>query len=366
MRIIYAVSGEGSGHSSRAKEMARHLIARGHSLHLISYDRGYRTLSKHFLCTEISGLRIVSVDNKVSVVSTLLHNIRGLPALIRSIKTLRCLLDSFQPDCIITDFEPMSAWLASIRKIPLISLDNQHRMRYMHYEAPQPLRRDQWVTEQIIRMMIPQPDAVLATTFFQGAVKNARTFLFPPILRKELGELCPTRGDYHLVYTTSAYDSLLEVLRLFPTQPFIVYGYNRNAIEGNLQFKEFSDQGFLNDLAQCEAVIATAGFTLMSEAMYLQKPYLAFPMRGQFEQQLNGLCLEQLGYGLNAEQADKLTLQNFFERIPEYRAALQHYADGFSNNPAAAQNSAICLKLDELLEQDGALLKSCQRLRQQG
>jgi UDP:flavonoid glycosyltransferase YjiC (YdhE family) len=108
-------------------------------------------------------------------------------------------------------------------------------------------------------------------------------------------------------------------------------------------------------------VIATAGFTLMSEAMYLQKPYLAFPMQGQFEQQLNGLCLEQLGYGLNAARADQETLQRFFAGIPAYRSALQHYADGFSNKPSAAQNSAICSKLDELLDQDAALLKSYQR-----
>ena len=39
-RIVYGVSGEGSGHSSRAREMAGHLVQRGHEVRMASYDRG--------------------------------------------------------------------------------------------------------------------------------------------------------------------------------------------------------------------------------------------------------------------------------------------------------------------------------------
>lgn len=44
--------------------------------------------------------------------------------------------------------------------------------------------------------------------------------------------------------------------------------------------------GFLQDLASAKAVMATAGFTLISESLQLGKPYLAMPMDGQYEQQL--------------------------------------------------------------------------------
>ena len=41
-RIVYGLSGEGSGHSSRSQQMARHLVTQGHEVKLASYDRGYR------------------------------------------------------------------------------------------------------------------------------------------------------------------------------------------------------------------------------------------------------------------------------------------------------------------------------------
>lgn len=364
MRIIYAVSGEGSGHSSRAKEMATHLLGAGHEILFVSYDRGYAVLHTQFPCQRIDGLRIVSVDNRVSMLRTLGYNLRMLPAYYRSLQTLRRVFDDFQPEVVISDFEPMCARLATARGLPLISLDNQHRMRFMEYDSPARLRRDRWVTERVIRAMVPKPDVALATTFFQGPVKNSHTFLFPPILRTEVGRLRPSSQGYHLVYVTGEYDTLLDTLREFGQQRFIVYGYNRNETCANLQFKEFSSAGFLEDVAGCESVIATAGFTLMSEAMYLQKPYLAFPMRGQFEQQLNAYCLEQLAYGLYGQRADRETVQTFFEKLPQFRAALSHYPDGYSNNPDAARNLQICGKLDDLLADDAALLRHFQHTRQ--
>lgn len=364
MRIIYGVSGEGSGHSSRAKEMATHLLGVGHEILFVSYNRGYAALHRQFPCQRIDGLRILSVDNKVSILRTLLYNIRMLPAYYRSVQTLRSVFDEFQPDVVIADFEPMCARFATARQLPLISLDNQHRMRFMDYDSPAHLWRDRWVTEQVIRAVVPKPDVALASTFLQGKVTNAHTFLFPPILRAEVGALRPSTQSYHLVYVTSEYDSLIETLRLLPQQRFIVYGYNRNETSGNLEFKEFSTAGFLEDVAASTSIIATAGFTLMSEAMYLQKPYLAFPMRGQFEQELNAFCLEQLGFGVNGQRADLATVREFFEKLPDFRAALSHYPDGYSNNPDAPRNLQICAKLDELLANDAALLRAHQHARQ--
>lgn len=65
-KIIYGVSGEGSGHSSSAREMLSHLISRGHSVKVVSCGRGYQNLSDDFDTLRVAGLRIVSADNRVS------------------------------------------------------------------------------------------------------------------------------------------------------------------------------------------------------------------------------------------------------------------------------------------------------------
>ena len=78
-RIVYGVSGEGSGHSSRARQITQHLLSRGHEVRLVSYDRGYLNLKDEFDVFETEGLRIASLENKVSIVKTFTENIRRLP-----------------------------------------------------------------------------------------------------------------------------------------------------------------------------------------------------------------------------------------------------------------------------------------------
>ncbi len=121
MRIIYGVSGEGSGHSSRAKQMATHLLAAGHEILFVSYNRGYATLHPLFPCQEVEGLRIISVDNRVSVLRTIIHTSKKLPAYYRSVKALRAIFNEFQPEVVISDFEPMTARLPARVICPLLA-----------------------------------------------------------------------------------------------------------------------------------------------------------------------------------------------------------------------------------------------------
>ena len=122
-RIVYGISGEGSGHSSRAREMMTHLLAAGHAVRAVSYDRGYRNLRDDFDVFETEGLSIRSVDNKVSVLETFTDNLARVPDGIARVREVRRrLFKEFEPDCVITDFEPTTAYLARHYDLPLISL----------------------------------------------------------------------------------------------------------------------------------------------------------------------------------------------------------------------------------------------------
>ncbi len=349
-RIVYGVSGEGSGHSSRAREMATHLVEQGHDVWLASYDRGYRNLKDDFNVLEIEGLCIASVDNKVRVVKTFTENLKRLSVGHKRLHKLRRkLFKESRPDCVITDFEPMTAYLARHYDLPLVTIDNQHRMRYMKYDCPKGKKLDRRVTKTVIQAMVPRPDVSLVTTFFHGKVRNERTFLFLPILRREVLQLEPQAGDHILVYVTSGFESLLDELKGFGRERFLVYGYDRSDQEGVLTYRPFSKDGFLQDLAAAKAVIATAGFTLISEALCLRKPYLALPMRGQFEQELNAFQLQRLGYGKCAAKPTSEVIGDFLYRLPDFDRQLLDYTPG--------DNSDIKKKLDELLADDCALAR---------
>ena len=113
----------------------------------------------------------------------------------------------------------------------------------------------------------------------------------------------------------------------FNREQFLVYGYDRNDQDGSIVYKHFGKVGFLEDLASCKAVIATAGFTLMTESFYLRKPYLALPMRGQFEQELNAFWMAKLNYGINVRRIRSEAVGNFFCRLPEFEEKLNDYSD---------------------------------------
>ena len=327
--------------------MITHLESRGHSVQVVSYGRGYENLKADFNVFETEGLHIRTEENKVDVVKTFTSNLARLSDGISKLRELRHVAFDPKPDVVITDFEPMTAYLAHHYDLPLITLDNQHRMRYMEYPKPDHLARDALVTETVIRAMVPRPDVSLVTTFYFGQTKNDRTFLYPPILRRAVLDLEPTTGDRVLVYFTQGFDSFLEQLQTFKRERFIVYGSGRcrqtgeSVEEGNAVFKPPSREGFLADLAAAKAVIATAGFTLMTESLHLAKPYLALPMDGQFEQELNALLLEQLGYGKNAQRGGPESVGDFLYRLPEYREQLASYP--------RSSNREIKDKLDELL-----------------
>ncbi len=220
----------------------------------------------------------------------------------------------------------------------------------MKFRVPASLLLDKWLTRLIIALMIPRPDIALATSLEQGPGTNPRTRIFPPIVRQQVLDLPSTHEDFHVVYVTGAFDSLLSALKAFDDRRFHVYGHHAERVDGNLHYRAFSGDAFVQDLARCRSVIATAGFTLMSECLYLHKPLLALPMTGQFEQQVNALFLERSGYGMNARRASVEVLQEFFNRDEPCRAALHAYNAALQARGCGRYGgAAIQQTLDELL-----------------
>jgi uncharacterized protein (TIGR00661 family) len=194
----------------------------------------------------------------------------------------------------------------------------------------------------VTRMMTPDADAYLVISFFTPKIKPRKknTFLFPPILREEILQAKTGDGNFVLVYVTSAAQELADVLKNV-RQRFVCYGFNREGREGNLEFRKPSLDGFLRDLCNCRAIVANAGFSLISEALYLGKPYLAWPVKRQFEQVFNAFYIGEAGYGAYWEDLNKERVESFLFNLDEYRKNLAGYP--------RADNSAILAKFDQLI-----------------
>jgi uncharacterized protein (TIGR00661 family) len=333
-----------------------HLIEQGHDVRVVGYDRSYRDLKDRFDVFETEGLTIGQADNEVSITKTITENLARVPkGHARSKELKKLLFKEFLPEIVITDFEPMTAYLANYFKIPLITMDNQHRMRYMDLNVPDRLAPGMALTKAIIRAMIPHPDVSLVTTFHFGEVTNDRTFLFPPLIRPPILAATPAKGDHIVVYFTKGAGSFISRLKDYEQERFYVYGQGREGTEGNITFRLFSREGFVRDLASCKAVMASAGFTLITEALHLKKPYLAIPTKGQFEQELNAVMLDAMGCGKGALRVAGETIGDFLYRLPEYKEKLKGYQP--------SDGSEIKAKLDELLADGCKLAREFQKKR---
>ncbi|MBZ5679561.1 MAG: UDP-glucuronosyltransferase [Acidobacteriia bacterium] len=338
--ILYGVNGEGAGHSTRAKEVLSHLVAQGHTVHVASFDRGLRDLSEHFDVTEIYGFRFAYVNNRVRYKRTIAKNLITMPQAARSLAHLKELVEEWKIDLVITDFEPLTCHVGHRKRLPVISIDNQHCLTNAAVSYPPKYRRDAAAAKLVTRMMTPHADAYLVISFFDAPVRKRNTFLFPPLLRKEILDATPTLGEHVLVYVTSPAPELAKLLSSVRCQ-FVAYGFGREGSEGNIVYKKPSLDGFFADLTSAKAVVANSGFSLVTEALHLGKPYLAVPVLHQFEQVFNAYWLDKAGYGAYWEELNKERVESFLYNLPHYRDALAQYP--------RQGNAALLGKLDSLI-----------------
>lgn len=360
MRILYGVVGEGMGHATRSRVVLEHLVAAGHEVEVVVSGRAADMLASQFpdRVHRITGMTMVYEHNAVHKRKTLLENARalfsrgGVPG---NIKVWFDLVADFQPQLVISDFETWSWLFAVNHRIPLISIDNMQILnRCKHGElASDPRWKEQKgafrLARAIVKAKIPGAAHYFVTTFFYPPVRRKRTTLVPPILRPEIlaARATAERGDHVLVYQTGGdHQALVDAMKARADLSFLVYGMQRDLkedrVDGNLVFRPFSQQGFVDDLASARAVVAGGGFSLMGECVYLGKPMLAVPLKGQFEQVLNAMWLEQLGYGLYREAADADGIDELLERDTELAFRLQdHRQDG---------NRELLAALDSMLQ----------------
>lgn len=334
MNILYSVNGEGMGHAVRSKAIITELSKR-HNIFVAAGDRSYGFFKKHFRTSKISHLPIVYINNSVSYALTLLYNLIRFPFAIIYNTKLVWLILKFKPDVIITDFEPFSCYYSFLLRKKCICIDNQHIINTK-------IDKKRFLEKLIVNIMIPKADHYLVTTFFYPEIIKKNTLLFPPINRKEVLKAKPKTGSHILVYQTSKSDkNLVPELKKIACE-FIVYGYGKEQKEKNLHLKKFDEKNFIKDLANSKAIITNGGFTLIGEALYLNKPVLSIPVKKQFEQEINAYYLEKLGYGKCADRISAKIAEEFILNLGLYKKNLKKYKK--------EDNSKILNEIERLLK----------------
>jgi uncharacterized protein (TIGR00661 family) len=323
MNIVYAIAGEGMGHATRSRPIIAHL-AKKHNVRVFAGGKALPYLRRFFNVSWIGSTHIVYRNNAVMEGRTVLLNIVRLPLYVVSFLKMLFIMLFQRPDILVTDYEPWSCWTALLTGVPVVSIDNENVITRAKLSLPRHHRVDFIKAWLVTMFFIPSARATIIPSFFFPPLKDPRAKYVNPVIRPEIAGRKPTDKGYVLVYQTSQTNlRLLDTLKRFPKQQFIVYGFPREGQDANLLFKRFSEHGFFSDLASAKAVIANGGFSLLSEAVYLRKPVLSVPVIRQCEQIINAHYLEKLGYGVMAHEATAGVIRKFLAGLHRQRQALK-------------------------------------------
>jgi uncharacterized protein (TIGR00661 family) len=275
-KILYAFNGTGFGHASRATSILpilKHydidILVSGEMNPInIGYEIKYR----------FKGFTFVYDNGRVSYWKTF----RKLN-IVQFIKDIVS-LNVNQYDLIISDFEPISAYAAKLRGVKSLSLS--HHASFLSEKTPRPSKVDK-IAEWILKNYAP-------CNYNIGFHFNRYDdFILAPHIRSVIRDNKDKteRKGYILVYLSSYHTGQLTyIFSRYKHHKFIIFSSeidNPSRFSSNIELKPTSSSEFMNALLGSDAVITGGGFETVAEALYLNKPVLTIPIKGQYEQECN-------------------------------------------------------------------------------
>lgn len=334
--IYYSMCGEGRGHAARVQTIVDLIVPRHRFVLLAARDaylQLYERYQDHPLVSvrRLPGLFFAYRDSKLDYARSLVQATPYLWRLSSMVQYIVRMMERDQPILAITDFEPLLPRAAQRFGIRSVSLDHQHFLSVSCFRnLPWRFR---W-RALFLRVSIPlfyRNQAGLAVSSFAHLPSRKGMENIPRIgvlLRESVREIAKSNrknSGHILVYIRRhAPPSLFHALKNCG-KPCFVYGLGPKEPMQQIQFKSISDEEFVSDLASSECLISTAGNQLIGEAFYLQKPVLAIPEQGNFEQDLNSWLISKSGGGWRTtfEALTPHLLQQFLVALPLLREQLK-------------------------------------------
>lgn len=329
-RILYGVCGEGLGHASRSRILINYLKKQGHDIRIAAGNKAYRYLSKEFEHVyEVESPRFIYKRNQASLFWTIIWTLYRLGVSApHSFLKIRTIIKEFKPELLITDAEPISHAAARISGVKRISIDNPHVLLHRKYKVKFGEYLSWFILLIAIKISILGADKYIIYDFSDEQLNNPHLLFLKPLIQEGILKQKPTYGDHIFVYQTlNPSGNICKMLKNID-ETFVIYGSNKDLVDGNLVFKTFNDDEFYRDIANAKAIMTNGGFTVISEALYLKKPIYSLPINYQFEQVLNGKFVEQLGAGVYHKKLSEENLRNFLGNLDVYQKNLKTYNPG--------------------------------------
>jgi uncharacterized protein (TIGR00661 family) len=326
MKFAFIIQGEGRGHQTQALAMSEMLKSNGHKV-VIALVGTISPTKIPILLKEKADFPTIAFqsptlvydkkNNGLSIKKTLFQSVLNLNKYIKSLKIINDTLDKYDPDVVLNFYDFLGGIYNALsnKKRHTVCIGHQYLLLNKHFKHP----KNNWFEKQVVNLNTHitalGANRKLALSF-SAFSNDGNIITVPPLLRSELSVLKVKNEKYILVYLTQPelIQEIVDYAVLNCDVQFEVFiDKIINNIPENVNLNPISSSLFLQKMAKCKAIICTAGFESVCEAMYLSKPTLMVPIKNHYEQLCNATDAQRAGAGLFLDKINVKLFLNYLE-----------------------------------------------------
>lgn len=321
MRFLFIIQGEGRGHLTQSIALRQLLTEAGHEVVGVMVGKSpARQLPDFFLRQmklpiypfESPNFLPTAKNKQVHLTRSLAYNLLRLPKYLRSMHYIQQVIRESEVDVVVNFYELLTGLTYGLYRPSALLVCVAHQYLFLHpdYEFPRANRLSLFSLRLFTRLTAIGATKRLALSFRKmREVSHRGIVVVPPLLRRALFDLQPSKGNYLHGYLLNS--GFSEEIRSWHSQhPTVAMRFfwdkkdaeEETKIDDFLSFYRLDDQLFLRYMAGAKAYATTAGFESVCEAMYLGKPILMVPTH--IEQTCNAFDAQRTGCCAVANQFD--------------------------------------------------------------
>ncbi|MFH1211285.1 MAG: glycosyltransferase family protein [archaeon] len=339
MKVLFVVTGVGYGDSIRSHAIINALHRRDPKAKVMvaAYDNSYSYFKDKYHTVKISGYKLLGMSLKFKVLSFIANNY-VLPYTWLSVSfKLKRMIKDFNPDVIVSDFEPAGIILGRlIRKPsvvifsydPILFRDLRHKNNKLRLEALYFERLYDFADVVVIPSLVGKRECRDYCYVNPIVITQPSELPSNKVLMRKLGL---KRPPILVMLGGSSFGvnlarRLMRVVKNFD-EDFIIFG-SHVKLPKRKNVKHFPfKSNFVEYLKVCKGVITLGGNLTLSECLVYRKPMMVFPIKNHVEQAVNTHALKGVAVVKYDLKGLRRSLESFLRNIDSLRRKMPKVKD---------------------------------------
>ncbi|GAB2987517.1 glycosyltransferase family protein [Cyclobacterium sediminis] len=334
MKFLFIVQGEGRGHMTQAQVLKGILEKQGHSIEAVILGTSQRRkVPTYFLNTFNCPIYsfpspnfITDKENKsIRISATIIENLKKSALFMRTLKQIDQRVKYHKPDGIINFYDILGGLynLLYKPKAKFIAIGHQYLTFHPDFIFAKQGKINSYLFKLNTLLTCYGAQMKIALSLWQPSPETPGRGLkvWPPLIKESIKKSAIAQEDFYLAYVVNPgyAQEIIDSAKKNPEAKIEAF-WDNTAFENpyqalpNLTFHLINEQLFLEKMATCKGFLTTAGFESIGEAMFLGKPILMVPVKGQYEQRCNALDAEMAGAGKASDTFDLSVLEDYMQK----------------------------------------------------